>query len=216
MNEYGYDDFYEPSEFDQEIEELKDRLRESVKKEILEELEQLRKDKDELDLLKMEFEERVRAAREDYRRKEVEAQRAIDNAKRTRFQELVSAVAPRGWMVDWNNAYPPKCDQCDADRYRHFTSPMGRDMKEECACRKLITKYLVKEAPLLCVRYRDNGISQVSYLIKRGAEPYFENSAHVVCDEKPFEEIRKYDALFIDKDRATQYVAWLNEQEGER
>ena len=38
-------DYFEPSEFDEKIEELKNELRESVKKEINDEIEKLRKEK---------------------------------------------------------------------------------------------------------------------------------------------------------------------------
>lgn len=45
---YEFDDYFEPGEFDEKIEELKNELRESVKKEINDEIEKLRKENKEL------------------------------------------------------------------------------------------------------------------------------------------------------------------------
>ena len=47
---YGFDDYFEPGEFDEKIEELKNELRESVKKEINDEIEKLRKENKEIPL----------------------------------------------------------------------------------------------------------------------------------------------------------------------
>ena len=47
---YGFDDYFEPGEFDEKIEELKNELRESVKKEINDEIQKLRKENKEIPL----------------------------------------------------------------------------------------------------------------------------------------------------------------------
>lgn len=213
MNEYGYDDFFEPSEFDQDVETLKERLRSSVKQEILDELEQLRADHDELELLKMQFEERVRIYREDCRRKELEAQRAIDNAKCMRFDQLMSEVAPHAWAIGWDCQYPPKCNLCDVNRLRHFTSPLGREMTEDCPCRKPIFRYYVKKVPLISIDFENNGIKRTYYLVQDNEEPYLHQTSSVVCDDTPFESITRSMALFFNKDRAEAYAAWLDETE---
>lgn len=49
-------DYFEPGEFDEKIEELKNELRESVKKEINDEIEKLRKENKELQGIKRNFE----------------------------------------------------------------------------------------------------------------------------------------------------------------
>lgn len=58
-------DYFEPSEFDEKIEELKNELRESVKKEINDEIEKLRKENKELQGIKRNFE----SVKKDFERK---------------------------------------------------------------------------------------------------------------------------------------------------
>ena len=41
MSYYDYEDYYEPSEFDEKVEEFKDYLRQSIKEETLNEIEKL-------------------------------------------------------------------------------------------------------------------------------------------------------------------------------
>ena len=70
-------DYFEPSEFDEKIEELKNELRESVKKEINDEIEKLRKENKELQGIKRNFE----SVKKDFERKKDECDRAIRNAE---------------------------------------------------------------------------------------------------------------------------------------
>lgn len=62
----GYDDFYEPSEFDEKVEEFKDYLRNSVKDEIKEEISKLKEENAKLqavrnnwDKLKSDYENKL-------------------------------------------------------------------------------------------------------------------------------------------------------------
>lgn len=70
-------DYFEPGEFDEKIEELKNELRESVKKEINDEIEKLRKENKELQGIKRNFE----SVKKDFERKKDECDRAIRNAE---------------------------------------------------------------------------------------------------------------------------------------
>lgn len=76
------DDYYEPGEFDEKIEELKDAIRDSVKEEIKSELECLREENKKLQGIKENFEE-VKASYEKKKSKcDRIAREAEDNAKR--------------------------------------------------------------------------------------------------------------------------------------
>ena len=52
-----FDDYYEPSEFEQQVEEFKDSLRHSVKQETQELIERLRKENEELRSVRDNWEE---------------------------------------------------------------------------------------------------------------------------------------------------------------
>lgn len=73
---YYEDDFYEPSEYDEMVEEFKEKLRASVKQEI----------KDEIELLKSELEElkEFRAERAKYDKALKEAQQKADRKEAER------------------------------------------------------------------------------------------------------------------------------------
>ena len=83
------DDYYEPGEFDEKIEELKDAIRDSVKEEIKSELECLREENKKLQGIKENFEE-VKASYEKKKSKcDRIAREAEDNAKRARLDALM-------------------------------------------------------------------------------------------------------------------------------
>lgn len=67
------EDYFGPSEFDEKIEELKNELRESVKKEVKDELEKLREENKKLQGIKENFE----SIKEDYERKKAEYKSAV-------------------------------------------------------------------------------------------------------------------------------------------
>ena len=213
-----YDDyFFEPSEFDQEIEAFKETLRASVKKEVQQELDDLREEVAELRLLKRNFDDSVRQYKVECERREREAQRAIDDAKRMRVNELLSAVAPFAWAIETKGHKPPKCDKCDALRRRYYTTPLGRKTYESCTCDHIIYTYYVKKAPIIELCYGNREISQVTYLIKEGGEyERYRTTETVFCDEKPFEKINSYHAMFRSETKARLYAAWLNRKEAEK
>lgn len=214
---YDYDDFFAPSEFDQEVDAFKNTLRQSVKTEILEELERLREENEELNLLKMNFDERVRLYKEDCQRREFEAQRAIDNAKRAHFNELVNEVAPFAWCVDWRYISQEKCGECDQYRQRHFISPLGREMKENCLCAESTKEYFVKRVPVVELRYTKKGIHDVHYLANEAGEDRFSSYESDFFDDVSFESINPWRrALFHSENKARLYAAWKNKREQDK
>ena len=92
------DDWYEPSEFDIKVEEFKKELRNSVRKEIQDELDRLRKENALLQDVKENWEEQlasIQVARAEY----VKARKdAISEAKKMRLQELFSDSIGPAWV----------------------------------------------------------------------------------------------------------------------
>lgn len=128
------EDYFEPSEFDEKIEELKDELRKSVKKEINDELERLRKENKNLQGIKANFE----SVKKDYERKKAECDSAMQNAERkakqARLKELMEHFKVVLWSVTWHYQYKKKCDRCDRSREVKITLPSGKMVYDACEC----------------------------------------------------------------------------------
>lgn len=210
-----YDDFYcEPSEFEQQVEEFKESLRASVKEEITQELERLKKENASLIDIRNNWIKKVRELEDDYRAKKLELDKAIRTAKQTRFNELMSEIAPIAYVVTYKKIKPPKCCLCDDQRRRKYITPLGRVAYEDCECAKYKKLYHIERCPIikLCVN-ENNGRITTFYLIDRLAELSCLRESSEFFDETPFEEIKAYRPLFHDENRARRYADWMNKKE---
>lgn len=210
-----YDDFYcEPSEFEMQVEEFKDSLRASVKKEITQELERLRKENASLIDTRNNWVKKVRELEDDYEAKKLELDEAIRNAKQTRFKELVSEVAPVAYMVVCADIKLPKCCLCDDKRRRKYITPLGRVAYEDCECAKRKKLYHVERSPIVRISSLTNGGISTLYLVDRFAESSWSRESDNFYDEIPFEKINAYRPLFHDENRARRYAEWMNKKNG--
>lgn len=212
-------DYFEPGEFDEKIEELKNKLRESVKKEINDEIEKLRKENKELQGIKRNFE----SVKKDFERKKDECDRVIQNAERkakqARLKELMEHFKATLWSVDWDYLYKKKCDKCDKYRRIQVTLPSGKIVDDECSCRVSKKVYSPKENALyeLCERnrkpiawYREKGNTGEEYFV---AETCAEHAKVVVDHNKDFkeiegEELRK--VFFTTKEECQAFCDYIN------
>ena len=164
---YDYDDYFrEPSEFEIQVEEFKDSLRNAVKDEIKEKIESLEK---ELAELKEFRDERNKFVRE-YESKILEMQRDVSNTKKiaaesedkwkkARLYQLLGDYLTVGWKVGYKWEYGEKCDKCDDDRKIHFVSPQGNKYTEDCQCAKRYYRYFPEEATLSKIYVRKKNFS---------------------------------------------------------
>lgn len=216
-----WDDFYcEPSEFDQQIEEFKDSLRISVKEEITQELERLRKENASLIDIRNNWDRKVRELEDVYRAKKFELDKAIADAKeaakkakQARLQDLISEVAPVAYMVIYKSISLPKCCLCDDQRRRKYITPLGRVAYEDCECAKRKKLYHVERSPIVRISSFSNGGIRTFYLVNKYAGESWMRESDDFYDEKPFEEINVYRPLFHDENRARRYAEWMNKKE---
>lgn len=217
-----FDDFYyEPTEFEQQIDEFKHQLMESVKKEILDEINMLRAENASLQEFKMKKEEMEREHRNvlsDLKRRADEAEK---KAARARLRDLFGETLTVAWGV--KDAYEelPKCDKCDKNRYIHFKSPSGKDLKEPCTCNDKIHHYIPQELSLVTfymanekTRERDGFIER--HYVKREtiSSDYDEyNNTTNVYRGEPFDTATRYGITFLEKSKCQEYCDWLSAKE---
>ena len=132
-----WDDFYNegPSDFDIAIEEFKEGLRKAVKDEYVREMTRLKKENEELQEVKKNF-EKIKQDYEDKKRafeyKEDELMRQCARKKIEELLDVANDMKAEVYTIDYTYGNIPKCDKCDDNREIHFTSPSGKDCKEDC------------------------------------------------------------------------------------
>ena len=184
-------DYFEPGEFDEKIEELKNELRESVKKEINDEIEKLRKENKELQGI----------------------------AKQARLKELMEHFKVTLWAVSWDYRYKKKCDKCDKNRRIQVVLPSGKTVDDECSCRVNKKVYYPKENVLYELSERNRDF-MAWYMAKgdRGEEyfvggPRTEYAKVVVDHNKDFKEIETEElrkVFFTTKEECQAFCDYIN------
>ena len=215
------DDYYEPGEFDEKIEELKDAIRDSVKEEIKSKLECLREENKKLQGIKENFEE-VKAS---YEKKKSECDRiareAENNAKRARLDALMKPARHSIYAVRSITRYQKKCDVCDRMRQVEVKLPSGRIISDVCLCRKEKKIYRPEEYGIYRIRmprYENELI--VEYVrdtddeYRRVEEPkrIIDNDMEFSKIEEEYSEKNLYDLYFATLEECQQYCDYLNKK----
>lgn len=217
-----YGDFYdydEPSEFEMQIDEWKETLRSEVKKEYQEEMARLKEENAKLMDIKNNWDEKVGELEKEKAKVTYAIRTAGEEAKRMRLRELLEDFTKQAWGYKGNYEYiREKCDKCDEDGYIHYKSPQGRDVKEECNCRKRTYFYSPVEAEI------------VEFKGRRGRENikiYFEYKRNNFDDDdqdnytlttriyngEDFDSIESYfGMIFFDKEDCQRFCDYLNKK----
>ncbi len=199
---------------------LIDAIKNSVRDDIKQEMERLRKENAELQQYKKERQEveNVKKWYESRLKTEVEAyKRELCTAK---IKELFGDYIVIGWGVEQKITLPPKCDKCDKGRYIHFKSPSGKDLREPCQCAKGKKEYAPYDLHLIGIKQSNvfNG--------ERRIFNYYAPSVHDSDDYRdvfdrvykgePFEKINEWNVVFLSKEDCEKYCTWKTEQEAEK
>lgn len=228
---YDYDDYWaELSEFDQQIEEFKDSLRNSVKDEIKEkiaslenELSELKEFRDEKDKFIQECESKVKEAKREAEVAIRTAKESEEKWKKARLHQLLGDYLTVGWKVGNSWEYGEKCNKCDENRKIHFTSPQGKKYTEDCQCAKRHYKYFPKEATLckFYVRKENFGWDDNRYYTVVDCDDdydRYERADHVYTssDDIDYEKVNSYNAVFLNEEDCQKFCDWKNKQEARK
>ena len=209
------DEFYrEPSEFEMQIEELKNSLLDAVKSEYVEEMERLRKENAELQKVKKDWENIQSEFSAKHRQLENEKRQLESKVRRERLGELMKELNVTLFSVGYEYVQRPKCDKCNDKRQYEFTSPTGKPMTETCECAKRDTVYIPEESIMSEMRGRDGKIT-AWYKTYRDSDEGLTLSSSTVLQkiyspEMPFENIERYGTLFRNEEDCKAYCDWLN------
>ena len=218
---FDYEDFYEPSEFEEKAEELKSYLRESVKQEIKDEMEKLRAENKKLQGIKEHFEE----VKRDYERKKSECDRVMrdaeNKAKKARLSELMEHLEIILWSVSKEWRYKEKCDACDRNRQIEVTLPSGNKVKDKCKCAEHGVVFVIRRMALYELAKRNGElIAWYKECGKEGEEYYICDSITsvpkmIINHDKDFAEIPEDKTVFFTTpEECQQYCDYLNEKAG--
>lgn len=196
--DYPEEEFYPESEYQEQIDALKEAIKKSVKSEILEEMNRLREENEKLQGIKEHFEE----VKKDYEKKKDECDRitrnAEYNAKKMRLADLMKDHKVIKWKIAWEYVYGPKCDKCDSDREVEVKLPSGKTVKDSCGCKTDSKRYYYPKRYILSEftdRHGDGRITahyseENSY---NKQDTYYELYTCTVCDN--FTDAKKKKAI---------------------
>lgn len=220
---YDFEDFYEPSEFEQMVEDFKEELRTSVKKEWLDKMKRLEEENKELREVKKNFEQ----IKNDYEKAKWECKKeseiAIANAKKdaykARLSELFGDMKSEYWSIKKEYIKKPKCDKCDNNRMVAYITPLGKQAKEYCTCAETESKYVPCEMVIYQI-YLYNSRMGASFIKKNKEDEdiwindseYF-GKKFVVKDEDDIStltENNEYNLYFESLEKCQEYCDYLN------
>lgn len=228
---HDYDEYWEePSEFEQQIEEFKDALRENVKEEIKKKIESLEKEIAELKDFKndrnkiiREYENKIREVKSELNTKVREAKETEEKWKKARLYQLLGDYLTVGWKAGYSIKYGEKCDKCDDDRKIHFSSPQGKKYTEDCSCARCYYRYYPQEATLSKIYVRKKNFSSNSnadfynryYTVedKDDCDIYECSNEVYVSSDFDCEKVNTYRAVFLNEEDCKKYCDWKTEQE---
>lgn len=231
---YDYEDYWEePSEFEEQIEEFKDSLRNAVKDEIKNKIESLEKElaelkefRDEKNKFIREYETKIREVQREANATMRAAKESEEKWKKARLHQLLGDCLTVGYKVGYRWEYGEKCDKCDDDRKIHFTSPQGNKYTEDCKCAVRYYKYFPEEAELCKMyvkkknfRYDDKGETDFYnryYVVKADDSEYdrYESANNVyTSSDIDFEKVNSWSAVFLNEEDCKKFCDWKTEKE---
>ena len=215
VEDYYFDNH---SEFDAQVDEFKESLKKAVKQEHIDEMNRIKKENEELQEVKKNFE----AIKEDYARKEreleYERRDLLSKVRQDRLTELLKDREVLMYRVTKTLKRAPKCDKCDDKRQIEFQSPSGRIMYENCSCdkgswlyvpEKLVRTSFSIDRYKMSIFYKPYTWSDIDGM-EIDNEYSSVGSQNVYKQGDNFADLKKYDVLFNNEKDCLEYCEYLN------
>lgn len=215
MSYYDEEFYYEPSEFDQKIDEFKEYLSESVKKEFQEEMDRLRKENADLQEIKANYKQ----IKDDYEAKKRELDFEKSNLKnqvrRERLNDLMKDFEVIMFRARTKSVRQPKCEKCDSNRRIKYTTPLGKTAYEDCTCSISDSVYYPEEYICKSFSINRDGNKLSAWYIVDDKDDYasydFSTFAKVVYnDGMDYKGLNTYDTFFKTKEECQSFCDYLN------
>lgn len=146
----------------------------------------------------------------------------IKEIRHTRLKELLKDVQECAYRVDYEYEYANvKCDKCDDERKIHFRSPSGKELTEPCPCSSKVERYFLQEIPIYRIEtYSRYGKEQIStiyiYQKEEDEDKYSQTQFRDELDNETISNKYAWHPVFLNKERAEDYVRFKNAEEEER
>ena len=210
MSNYLYDELAEMPEFEYECRELIDKIKKTA-------FEELRKENKELKdkLARLEAIEKVYKDWENEKqilRRAMEKAKddAVSQLKKNRIKELFGDNIVNGYAID-STRIEKDCPMCHGTRKIELKDALDKIYRVDCPYCWSMYEYKVIKVKLLELLDNTNNVISRYY---GGIEGKNEKWVYKETDdEKPFEDINVYDAIFTSEEIAEQFCKWLNEKE---
>ena len=228
---FEYDYFEEYSEFDAQIEEFKESLRNQVKEEIKSKIDRLEKRNKELEerqknlaTLEKEYKDKIRKLERDKEEALLDVKKEYLNSH---LQELMEQMfkCQDLYEIGKNFVKQDKCPHCDEDRRLLVKDMFGREHKILCKCYDNLYEYYVRKAEVRIYVNKKVGGS-IYFRVKINTDSYgydssiFEYINGKVEQNNIFEKFdennlpRSYCVTcFTSKEEAQKYADYLNKKE---
>lgn len=215
--------FFEPGPQAEAIGTFVEAMKETIKQELKDELDCLRKENTELRELKSNYNTIVQEYRSKERALEFEKSRVLETVRRERLRDLLKDFEVTLYRPDYNFVKGPKCDRCNEDRRIYFKDPLDRETFIACPCGENKTK-LFKPRLEVCSSFESrNGKFVAWYKPYRnedadGFEFYgSSNIPKMIYSGEEFKSIdaEYYNIYFKTEEECQSYCDWLTEKENE-
>ena len=212
------DDFYypEPSEFEEKMDELKESLMGSVKKDYIDEMNRLKKENAELQEVKKKMKDIESEHKDELYKLQRERQDLEYKVRKERISSLIGET--EYFTTAYRSKQKPRCGKCDDGRV-HYKTPSGKDAYEYCECHGSFHIYEPIPILLSSIGLRD-GKAWAWYKVRdRGrydeSLDYYDDSIHgndLIKDESQFEGLSTYKPLFETKELAQKFCDLKNKE----
>jgi uncharacterized protein YdcH (DUF465 family) len=220
MDYYDKELFFECSEFDDKINELKESLRNSIKSEFFDELNLLKEENKKLQKIKEDWNNLENSLKQKEHEVDEIKKSALTEAKKMTISSLIGEYQVILYRAIINYLKRPKCSNCDNDRHLHFISPSGRDISADCDCNCsdvvyksepfIVYEFLINEFDHKLklwyknVKTNDNE-KDVFNLIDNAQSP-----KHLFDKSMNYNDINYYDVYFKTNDECQRFCNWKN------